>query len=394
MILKDYLKYTEKSACPENYNIWVFLSMASAVLRKNIKVQLAYYTLYPNLYVILASPPGIGRKSSAMDLGKALVDASGVDVNFAIGARTPRSLIDELETSYSIARTSTGRMSCQSSMTLICDELVNLLGTAGVQMVDVLTELFSSSNYEYKTATQGNVHVKNHCLNLLAGITTQNLGSRLMQEAAAGGLLSRAILVYSNTMKFSPSVQTISDEAAEAKIRCVERLKELPKLYGALTLDSEATELFTDFERAQTRKLNSQVTDGEFTSRVNVQVLKVAMILAALDMRMEITGFDIQVAIKLLADVEQGMKHITMATGESKTASLLQKLTTAIAMSGELTKADITQLFMHNANMKDIDESLTTLKRVGFICMEKNNNNEVVMRITPKGQQSVNVGNS
>ena len=62
MILKEYLNYTSQSESPESYHIWVFLSMVAAIIGKKTWIKFNYFNTYPNMYVILVSLPGVGKK--------------------------------------------------------------------------------------------------------------------------------------------------------------------------------------------------------------------------------------------------------------------------------------------------------------------------------------------
>ena len=146
MILQEYLNYTKNSESPESYHIWVFLSMVAAVVGKKTWLRCNYFTIYPNMYIILVSLPGVGKKSTAMRIGRQLVEESEAKVRLAYDAITREALIGEMEESLYVHEITETKKYMSSPLTAIASELVTLL-SAGPTMVEFLTDIYDSDKY-------------------------------------------------------------------------------------------------------------------------------------------------------------------------------------------------------------------------------------------------------
>ena len=142
MILQEYLNYTRESESPESYHIWVFLSMVAAIIGKRAWIRFNYFNTYPNMYVILVSLPG-RKKSTAMRIGRQLVEEAETPARITYDAITREALIGELENCFTIYEIDEKRKYGSSPLTAIASELVILLSGGG-PMVEFLTDIYDS----------------------------------------------------------------------------------------------------------------------------------------------------------------------------------------------------------------------------------------------------------
>ena len=52
---------------PNNFITWSALSLIGATLKNNVYLKIGTYTLFPNQFIVLVAPPGIG-KGTAMNM--------------------------------------------------------------------------------------------------------------------------------------------------------------------------------------------------------------------------------------------------------------------------------------------------------------------------------------
>ena len=176
-MINNYLKFTEFSESPQAYHKWTYLSMVSGIVGKKCWINFNYFTVYPNLYIILVSLPGEGKKSTALRIGHKMVQDSDAEVIVTMDSLTPQALMIELEESYRIFTTPNNKTFGSSSMTLFSSELVTLLG-GGAGMVEFLTDIYDSAkSWEYKTKNKGKLTIKSPCLNVISCVTTEVFSS-------------------------------------------------------------------------------------------------------------------------------------------------------------------------------------------------------------------------
>jgi hypothetical protein len=393
--LQDYLKFTEKTASPESYHVWAFLSMVGTILGKKAWVKFGYFNIYPNLYVVLASPPGIGKKSTAIDISNAIIRDAYPDPktrpSFSNDNQTSQALIGEMEKSVRVWHTENDTLYRHSSLTVIADELVSLL-SQGAPMVDFLTTIYSKDKeFEYRTKNKGNNTIINPCLNILAGCTTDTFNSKVMKDATAGGLLSRCDVIYDNKTRSSSMFDTLSPEQEKARERVVERMWKLGDIFGEFTFTEDAKELFKEFEKKEELALKQNTMNAEFRSRKPTKTIKVAMLLAASELTKIIDKRTMEIAIEIMNRVEYNMKFIYMSSGTHKNAQIHFKIMSALGMLGEsISYGQILEHFMGDADEEEIEKAVNVLAKTGFIklyqAINVSGNSEMMIGLTEKGK--------
>ena len=59
--LDSFMDYTDKIPTPEVFRRWAGISMIAAALERKVWLETSVGTLYPNLYMFLLAPPGVGK---------------------------------------------------------------------------------------------------------------------------------------------------------------------------------------------------------------------------------------------------------------------------------------------------------------------------------------------
>src|SRR5580692_7400293 len=74
--LQSYRIFTSGNECHPTYHTFCSLLALSSIVSRRVWLSMDYFTIYPNLYVVLVGPPG-NRKTSAMVSAKALLRELG-----------------------------------------------------------------------------------------------------------------------------------------------------------------------------------------------------------------------------------------------------------------------------------------------------------------------------
>ena len=75
-----FVEYTGKSESPEVYRKWTALSMLGGALQRKCRLNWGLFDLYPNMYVVLVGPSGVG-KTGAMSPGKKMLRELDVPIS-------------------------------------------------------------------------------------------------------------------------------------------------------------------------------------------------------------------------------------------------------------------------------------------------------------------------
>ncbi len=94
-----YADYTQGTESPPNFHLWVALGTLASSMQRKIFMDTGYYQVHTNMYIILVSPPGRSRKSTALRIGKSILKGVldyGVDINFSTQASSVAALVRQL----------------------------------------------------------------------------------------------------------------------------------------------------------------------------------------------------------------------------------------------------------------------------------------------------------
>jgi len=388
----DYLHYTDTTASPQSYHTWVFLSLISSILGKKAWVKFGYFNIFPNLYVILASQPGVGRKSTAIDIGMSVLRDSKAQVCFSNDNQSSQALMLEMQGAERLYEYEHKKFFKHSSLTVIADELVSLL-SQGAPMVDFLTTIYSKDkDFEYKTKNSGNLKIMNPCLGILAGCTTDTLNHRVMKDATAGGLISRCDIIYDNNIRTTSMFDELEPSQYKARENVVNRLSQVADLYGEFTFTPEAKKRFKEFEMDEAEKMKRNSANAEFRSRKPTKTIKVAMLLAASELLMTIDEQTVEIAIEVMNRVEHNMRFIYMAAGNNKNANTHTKILTMLhAVDEPISVDDLVEYLMGDATQEEIEEACAMLIKVKYIdvknVVNKDGSGNQIISLTKKGKE-------
>ncbi|MCP4228848.1 MAG: hypothetical protein GY771_01685, partial [bacterium] len=187
-----------ESEVPDIYHFWGGVSLIAAAVEDRVWFQkFKHSQLYPNLFILLVGPSGLG-KGTAIETLTRLAD-SGVTINKYRGRITGPHLIDHLGKPYI---DEWGRK-CISNpkLWLIMDELQNDISGNRKMIEDfiyLMTELYTASSYKVQTGTRthGQVTIDKPLINWLAGTTEDDLREILTPRLLRSGFSARTCFVF------------------------------------------------------------------------------------------------------------------------------------------------------------------------------------------------------
>ena len=284
--LSNYLLFTEHQESPEEFHLWTAVTIIGAATQRKVFYDQLYYKLYPNLYTGLISKSAISRKSSAMDIGMGIYEATFEDAlvqtSVLKGKITPSAVIEEMAPSKKNALVS-GQMFIQS------DELSILLASdvrqAGI--VELLTSLYTCpATYDYKTKTAGKYKITDAFVNILAGTVPSYMHSAV-GSAKEEGFIGRFDFTIQEGRKIAtPRIKEVvnKDDNFLIKEVLIKQLQAMAFKEGAYEFTSEAGRRY-DFwyehipTEAEKYKSATTLATG-FVGRKGDHGIKLAIILA------------------------------------------------------------------------------------------------------------------
>lgn len=354
--LEAYMAYTIQSESPDQYHIWTALSTISGVMRRRVFFNMDYFLLYPNLYVVLVGPAGRCKKSTAMRIGRGLLEQIP-GMEFTTDSVTRERLIQDLAQSFKDGR---------SAMTAYSSEFASLLTSSGMDMVVFLTDIFDCPNeWSHKTKIGGVNTIKAPYLNLFAATTPDWMAKAMPLDTVGIGLTSRVIFVNAHKPRIRPSRPKLTPEQQALKDILVKDLHQIATIAGEYVFDGEADEIYEKWYQGRIENPNptgDPRLNGYF-ERKPMHLIKVCMLLSACKRSERVmTAADLERAMNMLESAEKEMPSAFAGVGRNPLAFSLQGVMQLIVDSGEngILKSKIIQSFSHDVRKEELDEVLAT----------------------------------
>jgi hypothetical protein len=324
--LDSFEELTESSGTPTRIRRWAAIACVAGVLERKVWVHTAGADLFPNLYVFLVTPPGIGKSRVLNTAYRFWIDME--DHRTAPASVSKASLIDELESAHRAII----RPGCVPpveefhSLKVLASELGVFLPEFANDFMNTLTDLYDCYPFGERKRTRNlNINLPKPQVNLLAGTTPDYLTNLLPPGAWDQGFLSRTILVHASERKLSSLfAQRKQDMALRNAMK--KDLDWMGSQYGEITFTPEAAEMIDEWY------LNGQSPQPDhpkltnYNTRRPAHILKLCQVAAILKMdEMVIDVPEVQRAMDWLMDAETAIPEIFKAMASGGDAKVMQE---------------------------------------------------------------------
>lgn len=366
--LQSYRDYTEGTESPPIFHLWVALGTIAGAAQRKIVMDAGYYHVHTNMYVVLVSPPGRSRKSTALRIGKGIlkgVPDFGADVFFSTQASSVAALVKQMSAIPTKEH---------QSLTAFSSELGSLLGSKSVEMTDFLVDIYDCEpDWDKQTVGRGLEKIERPWFNLIAATTPQWMGDNLSRTAVEGGFVSRTVFVYDDSRR-RVAFPELSEKQKIIRKNLIHDLAEIAKIKGEFKLSSEGKDFYKYWYEEINDSTEKDFRISGFYERKHIHVLKVAMAVSLAEKnQLILEQRDIEVAISLLGELEVGMRRAFSAVGKNAYSTDLERIKIQIRDGGGQTYKQILANNIHSVEKDQIDKILQALVDMGEVTRDKMN---------------------
>lgn len=324
------MEYTKDLQTSPMLRTWggLFALSAAATRRVFLRTNEAMKELYPNLYVMLVAPPGVGKDQIVDKVVDTLMSVAeeaedGYGVNLAEESISAKGLVDALASEDSVLKlvreTRQGKkLEFFHSLTICVPELGTMLPDYNPSLVSNFNELYNCRRHFRDRvrggATRGQATViTNPHLAMLTGTQPETLVKIFPEEAFKMGFFSRTMLIFEPTLDRKPLYNVKLTPVGHLQQQLVDHLLKVSKLTGQFQVTKPYADMADDFHLTgcdKTALLHSRFFD--YNTRRSLHVQKIAMCLALAEDKPELV-LDTRhflAALELLLDAESRMANI------------------------------------------------------------------------------------
>lgn len=351
--LTSYLEYTSDQESPSLFHLWVGLSVLASALGRKVWINRGYYTLYPNLYVVLIGASARVRKTSAIRIGYELFREALPDSILVSQKATPEALISLFVAQFKEKKVSGG---C-----IVSDELGVFLGGAAKSgdTMQLLTKWYDCpGHFEYHTMMRGKEVMDNVYCNLMAGTTPQWLKDSMPRHAVGGGFTSRVIFCYQTNPEHLEPWPEVTPALAKLKGKLITDLKNISMLEGEYKVTKSAREWFTEWYTGVFHPEDTPHAslDGYY-GRKHDTLLKLAVVFAASKSNNKVVDeIEMRMALKAINENEKYLPQTLRLIQMTEMGEEIEKVFRVISRRSKITHVDLMRQVSYCMNAKKLEE--------------------------------------
>ncbi len=361
--LSTYLDYTKKSESPLCFHRWSCLSIVASALGRRCWVHRGYYTLFPNMYVVLVSESAICRKTTAAEIAIKMLRRTGkVDI-----------LNEKLTNAYLMQHLSNSSQKSENgdaSVTVFAPELSTFLGKDAYisGLVSTITSAYTCPDeLENRTKNKGIDMIRNVSINILGATTMEWMSQNLPGDSVEGGFTGRVIFVVSDEPQCRNAWPKLTAEEMQIRENLTLDLMQINQMQGEFKFTLEAERLFEVWYN--TAQEPEDLRLRPYFGRKGDHVLKVALLLSICEGdSMLVNHIHIQQALNYLDELEKMMPQAFRGVAFSKTSKDADRILRQIEKFGGSVQHSI--LLKKNycyLNAREFEEVIRTLVESAFI---------------------------
>jgi Protein of unknown function (DUF3987) len=278
--IESYQEYTEVLPSPLLFRKWVAIFFVAAAMERRLWVRTMGSALYPNLYVLMVGPPGIGK-------GQAIHPAEAImrevpELHVGPSDMTTASLIDALnEAVRRVILMGNPPYMEFNSLTVVSRELGVLIPGWETSLMNNLTDIYDGFTVDQKRRGKDlRIQIKSPQINLLGACTPAYLNEVMPAGAWDQGFISRTLLVYSGDRVSRDPFLNDEATALASRLRndLLHDLKTIALEYGQMSFTTPAAAAIKAWIRGGCKPEPAHQKLQYYNSRRIAHLLKLCMV--------------------------------------------------------------------------------------------------------------------
>lgn len=362
-----YFEYIGATEAPKIYHRWSILSCVGALVGRQVWLPFGHNKIYANMYIWLVGNPG-ARKGTAMNCAKNLLHILKYN-KISPQRLSPEMFLAQLQKmnlpnmeALSELDIEAISMDAPCEIYVVADEVADFI-RGNAEFCKTLCNLWDNLPYYDHPKLHGkSVYVHQPTVNMIGGITPEDIMESVPPAAVGQGFFSRLILVHSEPTGIKiPRPPTPTEEITNEMVEELQRICAAAK--GEITIATDAERLlkqiyekFSGIDSVQFRHYNS---------RRHTHLLKLCILFAVLDEGTIVEGNHVLKANTLLCVTEPRMPKALGEFGKARNATVAHNILEALKTTpAAMTIKELWKLTANDLNK--MEELLEVIKGLEF----------------------------
>lgn len=393
--IESFVEWTSATDSPELFRYWAAVACVSGLLERRTWLVTKKDPLYPNLFILLVAPPGVGKSQIITRVNK--IWNLGQELRVAPSSITRAGLEDfMLEKHRQVNLPGVGPYTFHSVL-VASSEFGNLIKEYELDQINMLNQIFDCEDqYEFATRGGGRKKIDAPHLALIAGTQPQYLAHVFPANAYGMGFTSRLIMVYasgSREGREAPDIfgQNTASEIPDALAKAAVKMYEM---VGAFTLTEDVKAWLEEKNKKWWEPTPTHPKLEHYITRRTVHILKLTMCFAAAGGRQRLEVRDAEKALSLLLRTEKEMPQIFSAMVTSGVAELnMEFVNFAIQMYVRSGRKPVPESLLmtymsQKLPLREIKPTIDHMVDTGFLEKKMDPNNPLKAAYIPHGTSS------
>lgn len=358
-----YQDYTAAQESPGMFHLWVGISVIASTLSRNCYIDRGYYTLFPNLFIVLVGASARVRKTTAVNVGFNLFKEANKEACVISQKVTPEALIQTLG--------KRGQERGTSDAVMVSTELSVFLGSSlrDDSLIQLLTKLYDcEETLDYHTIIRGKETIPNVCFNLIGATTPEWIKTSMPVHAVGGGFTSRIIFVYQFKSERKIPFPTLTPAQRALRGELVHKLEDMSKLTGEFHLTPNARAWYEDWYCEVFEPERSEPSLDGYYGRKHDSLLKLAMVFSASrGGSMLVDEVDLMQSLRAMNENEKYLPEVMRDIQSTVVGEERGKVLRAISRKKEVDYQDLLRSLSYCINAQKLNEILGGLVEEGAV---------------------------
>jgi hypothetical protein len=323
--IEQFLDYTSGINSPDIFRQWAGIATIAGALERRVWIMAAGKQLFPNLYTLLVSAPGIGKTQAiehTSDLWYAIKE-----LHVAPHDVTKASLVDAIAASSRKLVLSDTSLIEYNSLLIAADEFGVLVPSHDQEFLNTLNRIYDNppQHRQNRRGFKDQIDITNPQLNIIGGTQPAYLANLLPEQAWGMGFMSRIIMIHCGTRRQVRLFggKQLSDTTRQSLIR---RLQAMGKLYGAMPWEFRAAEAAEHWNLKGLEPVPTHSKMEHYNARRMLHVLKLSIVSAVSQGNTSISVEDFNRGRDWLLEAESAMPDIFRAMVQRSDIEVIDEL--------------------------------------------------------------------